>query len=114
MGESGGRGEGLLNTRHLLSHFTACLVPAEASVPPPEAGMPAPALTAREEGDEVDKRGATTRVCILALMLPGCVASGGLLNLSVPLLWGQQCLLHRIIKRVAGEKISRHSGLSGA
>ena len=71
--------------------------------------MPAPALTAREEGDETDKRRVTPRVCILAPMLPGCVASGGLLNLSVPLLWGQQYF----IGSLRGSQEKRHQGTQG-
>ena len=65
-------------------------------------GLAAPVLAAREEVQEVDKREATAWVCILALMLPGCVASGRLLVLSVPPLRGLQCPLQSVIKSVTG------------
>ena len=59
------------------------------------------AAPAREAGEE------TGSVCVPALMLPGCVASGNLLDLSVPRLRGPQCLLQSIIKRITGGHIPR-------
>lgn len=59
------------------------------------------AAPAREAGEE------TGSVCVPALMLPGCVASGNLLDLSVPCLRGPQCPLQSIIKRITGGHIPR-------